>query len=328
MSKSNSKKNVYIHIGHSKTGSTAFQNFLTNNHLKLQNLGIYYPVNHHLLNIASNNDFQIGNLPAFKLLDKDSNSWVDTFIIKRIKDSPSYKSYLFSNEGLSEKNRAEKFWGQLEKYNNEFNFIFIQCYRNPLDTMTSQYLMDIKKRGLTKMKFYRHLPLGPNKKFLENCIEKNYQINLYNYSLEKDNLWESILNSIHDCDNEIKEILSNYPKTKDNRGLTKAEQYIIKFINYFGKNNLSDYVSRNFITTFKNKSAYHPQISSDNIKFLKNKYDSDLIFVNNHLGEDLALIWEQKPQIKINKISEINEFFIMSIFALYLIVKYIFLPNK
>ena len=46
------------------------------------------------------------------------------------------------------------------------------------------------------------------------------------------------------------------------------------------------------------------------------------------MGEDLALIWEQKPQIKINKISEINEFFIMSIFALYLIVKYIFLPNK
>ncbi len=97
------KKTVYLHIGWEKTGSTSIQSFLSNNYLKLRQVGYYYP--------NEGEVYQYNHTKISASLGEHKNPfWInDTHLlsknqmIKYIQDlisSKPYNKFIFSHESF------------------------------------------------------------------------------------------------------------------------------------------------------------------------------------------------------------------------------------
>ena len=311
------KPKIYIHIGHSKTGSTGFQNLLTNNHENLKKNGLFYNVTKKMIIRAKNNKFQFGNLPPIN--QTNINRFIEKEIIDIIKNYPGYNHYLFSKENFgSNKKNCDELFNQINEYKKNYTFIFIQCWRNPLDTYTSQMIMDIKKNRTFKGK----LPHGGNSYFLKKIYENGYDVKLFNYSTQKKDLYKYMLKSISSNPN-IVNIENNIAYKTSNRGLTKAEIILIKIINRHFNTNFSLFLGDLLPQIFPKKESFHPLISEDEINRLKDIYAKDIIFINTKLDQYNQLCWKQE-----NKREKKLLYDLLEMLGLFILLPYYFILYK
>nr|WP_136251670.1 hypothetical protein [Ningiella ruwaisensis] len=134
------KKNIYIHFGPPKTGTSAIQNYCNTHREHLKSQGIYYPA--HKLD---SNDVSSGNVES--IFDRNekgeliiSSAKVETLIT------------LFNNSSadillLS----SEFFFKRLSEINKYFpESTYIGYVRSPVDFFESSYNQTIKRHGNTK----------------------------------------------------------------------------------------------------------------------------------------------------------------------------------
>lgn len=135
------KPTLYLHIGHPKTGSSAFQVFLARvaDPLKLQ--GIFYPALTSLL-AASRGYVSSGNLP----LGAHSENWLLAQVLPVIQlHQSSCKAFVFSNENLL--HRMPEFFDALPAVLPYCHPHILLVVRNPLEQLSSVFQQLVKRHG-------------------------------------------------------------------------------------------------------------------------------------------------------------------------------------
>ena len=124
------KREVVIHLGHGKTGSSSIQRFLKESPEFLIKRGYIYPTSP---NVQPN----IGNFDGF------SHDWFDN-ILPIIQESGNSK-FIFSSEIAF--NRTGAFFDLVHKYMSEYTFKLVIFARDPIPTISSTFLQRLKKYG-------------------------------------------------------------------------------------------------------------------------------------------------------------------------------------
>lgn len=95
------KKQLVLHIGAPKTGTSAIQVFLANNLLLLENCGCYYPINKEVAKAQKGLVTSGNGLELARLLGKSSPYrallWLDNFF-RTVSNRPYTNTILFSSE--------------------------------------------------------------------------------------------------------------------------------------------------------------------------------------------------------------------------------------
>lgn len=221
------KPKVFLHIGHPKTGSSAFQASLAKSHELLATRGILYPY-HRSFKLASQNHISSGNLS----IGTEEQNWLITGIEPVLNANPSHHTFIFSNENLI--HRLSDFAARIDQLRCRWNFHILLVVRNPIEQLGSVYQQLVKRHGYSKgyedfLLDYDYLCNATLKSAaaLEILEAHNIPYSLFNYSILKDRVIEALVadigieNGIVDCS----------PETPVNRSLSAAELQLLLFVN-------------------------------------------------------------------------------------------------
>ena len=125
------KRQVIIHLGHGKTGSSSIQQFLLNHPDLLIKRDYIYPLPTYIKPNIGNFD---GSLP----------DWFEASIIPIIQTTPE-KNLIFSSETAF--NRTGSFFDSFQKYSSEYDIKIVIFARDPIPTISSTFLQRLKKYG-------------------------------------------------------------------------------------------------------------------------------------------------------------------------------------
>ena len=125
------KREVIIHLGHGKTGSSSIQKFLKQSPKFLFKRGYIYPT-------SPTDKPNIGNFDGF------NHDWLEKSILPIIQASGNNK-FIFSSEIAF--NRTSTFFDVVHKYMSEFSFKLVIFARDPIPTISSTFLQRLKKYG-------------------------------------------------------------------------------------------------------------------------------------------------------------------------------------
>jgi hypothetical protein len=203
-------KNLTLHIGAGKTGTSAIQTALARMQSELWDEGIYYP--HHPSFVKATNGLatsgNAGTLALYlknKLPKESQETSINEWLLNTITASKD-RNILVSSEALSNVNSAnlEKFSDLLIKNNVKPNIIYY--VRHVADLLTSGY-GQFAKNGLFKHSLHKALKkaVAPYKSQLElySKVFGAESIQVYLYDEEKNNLLKYFLAHIGICRDDI-----------------------------------------------------------------------------------------------------------------------------
>ena len=117
------KREVIIHLGHGKTGSSSIQKFLKQSPKFLFKRGYIYPT-------SPTDKPNIGNFDGL------THDWLDKSILPIVQASGNNK-FIFSSEIAF--NRTATFFDVVHKYMSEFSFKLVIFARDPIPTISSTF---------------------------------------------------------------------------------------------------------------------------------------------------------------------------------------------
>lgn len=211
-------KQVIIHIGPGKTGTSALQYFLLKNRDKLEKAGYYYPDHRVDQNgvgggHANPRRFNIKNIINNFL---ESNSKHHTLILS-----------------------SENFFVKINELNKICaNIKFVSFYRCSIYQSLSGYIQKIKRKDQTD-KFKRHkIDRTPNDIHLDNLKIKNINYTIIPYMFDFDNTWSIVNEFLRFIDNSnvLSHMYENKIKIVNPSYCIEAielKRYINKYINKF-----------------------------------------------------------------------------------------------
>ena len=220
---------IFLHIGHGKTGSSYIQSFLALNKKKLLQIGIDYP-NHKSFKKAKKNKVTSGNGRTLfkKYLKKNSN------IV-------GSRNLLFSSELMFYRiNNDNLFIDFIKKYSDKLTVIvFVRNIFSYEFTAWNQILktqqtyLDIDKFLLHKCEHDKFDIFPTLLKWIDLSKIYGFKLKVRNYSKHKDNLLNTFLEDL--IGSNEKSINFELPKINNiNRSLTFLECEFQRVINYSG----------------------------------------------------------------------------------------------
>lgn len=226
------KPKVFLHIGHPKTGSSAFQSILAKSHELLAAKGILYPY-HRSFNLASQNHISSGNLS----IGAEDHNWLTNGIESILNANSNYHTFIFSNENLI--HRLSDFTSCIDQLHDRWNFHILLVVRNPIEQLGSVYQQLVKRHGYTKgyedFLFdyeYRCNATHKSADALEQLEAHNIPYSLFNYSILQGKVSEALAADIG-IDREIADFSLKAPV---NRSLSATELQLMLFVNaIYGK---------------------------------------------------------------------------------------------
>jgi hypothetical protein len=227
------ESNIYLHIGHGKTGSSAVQSALALAKDSLLSLGIYYPIDSSVQSKASKFGITSGNwshIPEQSLGRELTNL---------LKSTTHNSSLLLSSEHL--------FWHMDSLFNDgnidldRINLHVILAVRDLEEMLSSEYQQLVKRHGETRpFELFLHSRGFVSShhrrasQLLKALSHHGIKTTVINYSKRKSRIAEDVFEVIGAKD--------AYPSSKMegvviNRSLTRKELQILKLINtiYFEK---------------------------------------------------------------------------------------------
>ena len=131
-------RDVLLHVGHGKTGSTYIQLFLALNAPRLLELGILYP-DSDATRAALAGEITGGNYKARPILDN---------IGRFARQPPETARLLFSSEALMrEIPKTEAFFPTLRSHGLRASVLMFT--RDPIEFLRAQYIQQVKRGGFT-----------------------------------------------------------------------------------------------------------------------------------------------------------------------------------
>lgn len=212
-------KELYLHVGHGKTGSSFIQHNLVLNKKELHANGFFYP---QVVSSNESNAINSGNGGVLYSYKNDKNlrnlfKNNDKILLSR---EQFLKEMAQTHNQQSLKSFCKKF--QIEKVNI---LLFI---RNPLEHLSSMYQQNIKRLGFTEdiNKFSDSYKVTSEViLFLQFCKRNNYKVQIYNYSLLRKNILNLTTKWLNIENIKIK------TTTTVNRSLTYSEMEFLRKYN-------------------------------------------------------------------------------------------------
>ena len=194
------KKEIFIHIGPPKTGTSAIQKWCNDNSKLLLKYSVFYP-NH----ITDSNGVSSGNLLSIYSRDKNNNLFLDQkkieIVLKKFEHSQCKKLLLSS----------EFFFQRVSELSKALpTSTFIAYIRNPIEKKESLYNQGVKRHQYTE-KISDKLNLQPNndlitlQKAIKEIDRNKLKIRFFGKDFfHKKNIISDLLNSLG-VDHDIKD---------------------------------------------------------------------------------------------------------------------------
>lgn len=246
-------KDLYLHIGHHKTGTTCIQHFLAGNRSQLANDGYLYPRTgeldqaHHLLAISVNK-----NKDFIQILDKSAEEyWSDLFFEA---DQSGCNKVIVSSEEFSNNINSDSIEEIKQYTENKFNVRVILYIRRIDELVQSIYKQLVKFYGVRC-----ELPFDINAPYVVNNIDFYSKINLWGDVFGKDRITLRIFEIGILRHNPVYDFLStvgysgdlldpNLTEIKKNESLSIKYTEILRYIN--GKFDLSKEIHELIVSLF------------------------------------------------------------------------------
>ena len=206
-------KQIIIHVGPAKTGTSALQYFLLKNRNELKKQGYYYPEH-----ITDENNIGCGHTK---------------FDIKKVKNEfleSDYHTLILS---------SESFWGRIHEINSfHSNIKFVSFYRCSLFFSISGYIQQIKRKNKSQKFNKDDINIKPNETHLLNIKNDNLDYTIIPYNFDFDDTW-SIANEFLkfiEKNNDLNHLYENKVNVINPAYCIEAfefKRYINKYINKF-----------------------------------------------------------------------------------------------
>ena len=242
-------KQIIIHVGPPKTGTSALQYFLLKNHDELKKVGYYYPKH-----------------------GKDENGISGGHGTPKFNTKKTIKNFLESNDHtliLS----SESFWSQINEINSlHSNIKFISFYRCSVYQSISGYIQQIKRRNKTEKFNTNKIKRKPNDMHLDNLKNENLNYTIIPYNFDFDDTW-SIANEFLkfiERNNDLNHLYENKVKVVNPAYSIEAfefKRYINKFIDQFDEEKCEN----KFILGKLDKILQRVTDGESNFSFLNNE---------------------------------------------------------
>lgn len=287
-------KKLFFHIGHGKTGSSAIQAMLAQNHEVLKQNGYLYPFHDNFKN-ALRGFISSGNINAGK--DK---SWLENQVTARIDSNPEFHTYIFSSESLFR--NLSPLLDSDYMHNNHWRIHILLAVRNPIDMISSHHQQAVKRGGYkdnlkTFIRENKHAAsaLQYSARLIKNLDKYGATYSIVNYSVEKLEIASRFAEIMG-----ISQILEDSPLGANrivNRSLTAQELSFVASINAIYGNKKGARLSDKLVNEL-------PELKADRL-FISQE-DMDLIIKNNHealseinqkLGKKSKLTFEYHPTV-------------------------------
>lgn len=311
-------KQLYLHIGCGKTGSSALQIWLNQNANALKENGYNYPT----FNINIKDDYQITSGNGTHLVNAIKNNSVKDFL-SQIANSKENKT-VFSSEAFQILSYDEIKKLKESSKDAGFEIRVIAYVRNLYEMAYSSYMQLVKRHGYTESLDFYLSQINTFQQFnvIDIWASVFEEITVLHYDTESENLDLSFLKSI----GLPKEKIPRMKKNKVNRSLTLLESELIRSLSKNIKkrftlniDNISTFISDNIIkespeketNTFYNKevienlkSKFSEKISEYNKKYFRN---ANVLKISNQHVEQARTITHDELGEDVDKI--INLFF-------------------
>ncbi|WP_425090703.1 hypothetical protein [Tropicimonas sp. S265A] len=222
----NTLPTVYLHIGHSKTGTSAIQNLFTLNRDTLQTMGICYP-DHRDVREAEAGKISSGNI----LWRSGDVTALAEEILDNLKRNPGYARYVFSSEYM-----FLPFLDVLPLLLNarhEYRLAILLAVREPMEMLASYYSQVVKRHGffgeIEEIVDHQTFLLHASN-VLQACTSEAVAVHVFNYSMLRSKITECIFEAIGVDWSELSEFGGNENRIV-NRSLTHEETKLIKALN-------------------------------------------------------------------------------------------------
>jgi hypothetical protein len=260
------KRTIYLHVGHGKTGSSFLQSCFAMSEETLQAANIHYPDLTNSFAAARAGRITAGNIHSGKMPLGDAIEKLDRGL-------PEEQAILFSHEELFEYMNGPAAKPILERVAAKQYDLRVLCFvRNPLDHAVSLYQQTVKRSGNFKTfaEFLDNYRVPQEVlRFVRTMSAAGAKTTIYNYSKHKEkltNILETWLGL--SCD-----ALKKPDKLVVNRSVTNGElAFQIEFNKFLGSraasfisdplcNNLPDIKSENPAITHKDLEAFLLQMA-------------------------------------------------------------------
>ncbi len=279
--------NIYLHIGHGKTGSSALQSFFALNVNLLSKYDVLYP-EHTSFSHAKKGFVSSGNLPMV------NNNW-DKYIQKTASEIDQ-SNLLFSKESLMSRilTNPEKILTLKEKY----NLTLILYVRDPLDHIFSSYGQRVKRNGeIKKISEWisRYKTLDKVVALIDFCKDSNINLKLINYSKVK-SIEKSFIDILLGENSDSFLSKAEFSKTKQiNRSLTRVEYEIQRCFNKKIGKESSKFISDYLVNNLPNIQAEKEFIEDAVLDIFIEENKKKVAYINTFLDEN-HLLNLSKPQ--------------------------------
>ena len=271
-------KKLYLHIGLSKTGSSALQSWLSLNTEKLSYQGFYYA---DLVPSAKKGKITAGNGVALFNACKAENFYEIERLIKNVYFA-SHEKAIISSETLQ--NIPPESIAKIKEIcdENSISVVVIAYIRSAYELFYSNYLQGIKRHGFSfKFGDKGNFSYAMQVKFLNNYLQVfKESLIVKNYDLDKKDIFKSFANIIKfdSCDTKIEN------KTV-NRSLTNNEAEVLREANSIHKGEFSTEISDYLIGRLPDKktSVFYRK---DLIEKVKKNCCDDIEWINSHFFKD------------------------------------------
>lgn len=286
-------RRLVLHIGATKTGTSALQVALVRNRRKLQEMGILYPQSEsdraaEQGKITSGNGLAIASFlnPKLPFSQRFARPDYLTEMFSEISVETDADSVLFSSEhiGFFIDERLRSFVDAAQQYGYTMEIVYF--VRNVLDHAYSAYNQGVKRHrmGLDFETYIRDkykCPFAGTLSRLNNLVEKD-RIYVLSYDRVKPYLLKSMLEALAFATEGIVESTGVI-----NRSLTRHEIEIMRFvIPYLRDDNECRKISDALIYA-KEALEEKPTISRQILAFVEARFQPDLDFVNRFAGQPL-----------------------------------------
>lgn len=303
-------KNIYIHVGFGKTGTSFLQSAFAYNYEKYKTNNLIYPdisKNHHqaaLGEVTSGNGLYLAAASKIEALKKIPICNIDDLSKSLNGDC----DYLISSEWLI--SCGVNFFENLKIKFNKHNIIYICIVRDPVDHIISSYLQGLKTGIFLSniiqcvdnlIKSERHLIDNLRKISLEN------ELILINYDFHKNKLLQEIEKIILN-----KELSQELPFELVNKSPNMHQAEILRLVNELGMSNFGLAMKYLEDDNSSGKNYRRFTVSNETRNYIYTQLNEDLIYLNSKLNssEKIKKIFsenDEKFNILFNQ-SDINFF--------------------
>jgi|688.fasta_scaffold02865_15 hypothetical protein len=289
--KQDMKTRVFLHIGHPKTGSSAFQTCLARSHNELADEGILYPY-HRSFALASRNHISSGNLS----IGPENENWMTTGVLPIINANPDYHTFIFSNENLI--HRLADFTHNLDNLRDHFEFHVLLVVRDPIEQLGSVYQQLVKRHGYTKgyedflcEHGYRCNATNKAAAAVEALENNDIDYSLFNYSILKSSVIEALVRAIGIRDGVIDCSLT----APVNRSMSAAELQLLLFVNAMYGGTVGRQLADSLVNELPNVSAISLAMRQDSWQEVVRTNQASVDIINGRLPSDSHLSFNTKP---------------------------------